>query len=114
MFKLVLHISDLDKWQVAINNVKNSIAVLQIPFKITVIANVKAVQGYLDSHIRTQINALIHPDITFMACQNSLNGQDITLEMLNPADRTSTIAVTPVAVIALVEYQNAGFAYIKP
>ena len=114
MFKLVLHISDFDKWQVALNNVKNSISVLQIPFKIVIIANVKAVQGYLDPDIRTQINTLSHQDITFMACENSLKGQGITHDMLNPADATTIIATTPVAVIALVEYQNAGFAYVKP
>ena len=117
MFKLVLHISDIDRWQMALNNVKNAIASLEesnASFEIAVIANAGAVKGYLDAGIREQIHLLAHKNLQFFACNNSLKGQDISLATLNNADYPSNIDITPVAIIALVEYQQTGFAYVKP
>ena len=132
MFKLVLHISDLDKWPAALNNVRNTMNALQAdqrPFEIAVIANAAAVKGYLETDIRTQISQLLETAINlsaadrdnshtaslkFFACHNSLTGQDIASTTLNPPEASSIIEIVPVAIIALVEHQNKGFAYIKP
>lgn len=117
MFKLVLHISDLDKWPAALNNARNTVEALrtqQRPFKIAVIVNAAAVKGYLDPTTRTQITEISTDNLQFFACNNSLTGQNITPDDLNPQDSTCPIQIVPVAIMALVEYQNAGFAYIKP
>lgn len=114
MFKLVIHISDREKWQTAINNINNTVKGLRTPYKIAVIANVTAIQGYLDPEIREQISKINDPNIIFTACNNSLVGQNISPETLNPADVPSKIEIVPVGIIALVEYQNDGYAYMKP
>lgn len=120
MFKLVIHLSELDKWSLALNNIRNTVQALSTdhsPFEIALIANAGAVKGYLDPEIRTQISQIQQFDILnirFLACNNSLTGQNISLNQLNTANDPSIIEIVPVAVIALVEYQNAGFAYIKP
>ena len=117
MFKLVLHISDIERWQMALNNVNNAIASLKennAAFEIAVIANAGAVKGYLDASIREQIHLLAHNNLQFFACNNSLKGQNISQEILNNADYPSSIDITPAAIIALVEYQQAGFSYVKP
>lgn len=117
MFKLVIHISDLEKWPTAINNVRNtaqSLSITNTPFEIIIIANAGAVKGYLAQDIRTQIAEITTPHIQFFACNNSLTGQNIALTDLNAENMPSTINIVPVAIIALVTHQNAGFAYIKP
>lgn len=115
MFKLVIHISDKNLWQNAINNAHNTIKALHGPFDIRVIANGNAVQGYLDPEIRQKITDISHPNLQFIACNNSLVGQNITKEALNPADaKVTNIHIVPVAIIAIVEAQHEGFGYIKP
>lgn len=117
MFKLIIHISDLEKWSTAINNVQNTAKALtqsNTPFNIAIIANAGAVKGYLDPEIRHSINQINHTNIQFLACNNSLTGLNISLEMLNPTQDQFPIVVVPVAIISLVEYQKNGFAYIKP
>lgn len=120
MFKLVFHINEPQKWPMLLNNIHNTIQALQtdnVPFNIVIIANAGAVQGYLDSETRQKIAELtIHNEaenIQFYACQNSLKGQDISLDELNPKNTPITIDTVPVAIIALVEHQKAEFAYIK-
>lgn len=114
MFKLVIHISDRDKWQTAINNINNTIQALRTPYKIIVVANVTAIQGYLDPEIRTKITAINDPNVIFTACNNSLVGQNVALDVLNPSNIASKIDIVPVGIISIVEYQNQGYAYIKP
>lgn len=114
MFKLIIHISDHKKWQTAINNINNTVKALRSPYKIVVVANVSAIQGYLDPKIRNQITEINDPDITFSACNNSLMGQNVTPIQLNPEDTPSKIDIVAVGIITIVEYQNQGYAYIKP
>lgn len=120
MFKLVFHINEPQKWPMLLNNIHNTIQALQtdnVPFNIVIIANAGAVQGYLNSEIRQKITELVTDHQTeqlqFYACQNSLKGQDISLDELNPKNTPTTIDTVPVAIIALVEHQKAEFAYIK-
>lgn len=114
MFKLIIHISDRDKWQTALNNINNTIKALRTPYKIVVVANVNAIQGYLDPEIRAQITAINDSDVVFTACNNSLVGQNVAPSTLNPADVPSKIEIVPVGIIAIVEHQNQGYAYMKP
>lgn len=120
MFKLVFHINEPQKWPMLLNNIHNTIQELQADnssFNIVIIANAGAVQGYLDSEIRAKITELTIHDKTeqlrFFACQNSLKGQEISQDDLNPKEHQSIIKTVPVAIIALVEYQQQSFAYIK-
>lgn len=114
MFKLLIHISDRAQWQTAINNINNTIKALRIPYKIVVVANVNAIQGYLDADIRTKITEINDQNVTFMACNNSLVGQNVSPELLNPIDIESKVEIVPVGIITIVDYQNQGYAYIKP
>ena len=119
MFKLLIHISDRTQWQTAINNINNTLKALRTPYKIMVVANVNAIQGYLEPEIRTQLTAICSHNnhdhnVTFTACNNSLVGQNVSPEMLNPVDIDSKIEIVPVGIITIVEYQNQGYAYMKP
>lgn len=116
MLKIVIHISDLERWPMALNNVHNTMQALssQASFEIAIIANASAVKGYLDPAIRERITTIQNNHVRFFACNNSLIGQDISPELLNPIDIQSSIEIVPVAIIALAEHQTMGFSYIKP
>lgn len=109
MFKVVFHISDVEKWPALLNNVRNFLQGAPAERTLIVIANGPGIQGYLQSEIVEQIWTLHNEGAHFDVCKNSLIGQDVAKEHL-----PECVEIVPAAVIALVEYQQKGYAYIKP
>lgn len=111
--KVVFHIDELDKWPLLLANVRNLVKVTEaITSHIVVLANSKAVSVFDDSTQPNHIDAITELSVSGVAfefCRNSLHGLNIREERL-----PDFIKVIPVGVLALIEKQAAGFAYIKP
>ncbi len=113
MFKVVFHISDLEKWPALLSNVENLLRAIEEngveDHSLVIIVNGPAVKGYLESEYSARIWELQRQGAHFDACNNSLSGQKIAKERL-----PECVEIVPAAVFALVEYQQKGYAYIKP
>lgn len=113
-YKAIFHIDELNKWNQLLANVANLVEDLsKNHLEIEVLANGEAVK-YFDSTNDSQENidkmtTLNQEDVSFVACNNSLTGNDIPKEVLY-----SFVEVVPAGVSELVRKQHEGFAYIKP
>ena len=111
--KVVLHIDETDKWPLLLANIRNLIKVVDVQSsEIIVLANSKAVSifdGQTGPNHSEAIAAISSPNVKVQVCENSLNGLNIEKTKL-----PSVVEVVPVGVLALIEKQTAGFAYIKP
>lgn len=109
--RVVFHLSDLEKWPVALANVKNLIAASQ-EIQVEVLINSKAVAAFATSEPiewSEQLAALQALGVHFLVCANSLKGHQI-----GPDSLPQGVLTVPVGVLALVEKQTEGYAYIKP
>ncbi len=114
MLKVVIHIDELDKWQMVINNIKNFIADIgDYSSKIVVVANGAAVKILLNknsSNLLSEIERLAEKHVQWYFCKNALVGNDIDIKLI-----PESITVVSAGITRLVELQNKEcFAYIKP
>lgn len=112
--KVVFHINDTNRWPILLSNIKNLIKDLgEDNISIKVIANGMAVLAYMpepdNERILRNVKELSEIDVTFMACRNSLIGNNIDENTL-----PNTIKIVPAGVTELVKKQAEGFGYIKP
>lgn len=109
--RVVFHLSDLDKWPVALANVKNLITASE-ETHVEVLINSKAVAAFVKPESMEwleQLSGLQARGVHFLVCANSLKGHQI-----DPDKLPQGILTVPVGVLALVEKQTEGYAYIKP
>ncbi|KRM72230.1 DsrE family protein [Lacticaseibacillus brantae] len=104
--KVVFHVDEMEKWQVATGNINNLLK-LQPDAEIVLVANGTGIQSYELKQARAFIAA--HPNVSFHACQNAMNSHNLTT-----ADLPAGVEVVPAGVLDLIELQGQGFAYIKP
>lgn len=110
MLKAVLHVSDIDRWPVAIANARN-LKKLHPDAAIEIYANSAGVDNYVnmpDKHMAT-LKDLFDDGIGLFACANTLAAKNIPQNQL-----PDFVTVVPAAIEALVEKQAEGFSYIKP
>lgn len=111
--KVVLHIDEIDKWPLLLANIRNLIKVVDIQSsEIVVLSNSKSVSifdGHTEPNYSEAIAAVSASNIKVQVCENSLNGLNIEKSKL-----PSFVEIVPVGVLALIEKQTLGFAYIKP
>lgn len=110
MKKVIFHIDNIDSWNRLLGNLRN----LLVQFKnnndqysVHVLANSSGVKGYLDTKIIESIKSF-NNEITFVACNNALNGNNIKKDDLNPL-----IKITAAGVYYLTIMQQDGYSYIK-
>lgn len=104
--KAVFHIDESDKWAHALANLTNFLA--EVPdAQLVLVANGEAITGYTDARLRTKMQAL--SQVSFHACQNSMNAHQLTT-----ADLPDYAVVVPAGVVDLAQLQADHFAYIKP
>ena len=107
--KIVLHVSDPDGWPPALSNARN-LAQKYPAVKVRVIADGGGVYGYQGSNdIVSVMSTTAKAGVEFQACRNALDEKQIPVTSLPPY-----VKVVPAGVIALVEAQGEGYAYIKP
>ncbi|WP_101909165.1 DsrE family protein [Marasmitruncus massiliensis] len=112
---VIFHIDEFQKWNLLLNNVKNLLLSYDDAFSgvsIEVLANSEAVKGYKYNSGMIDKNALevlSRKSVTFVACNNALQGMNISKEQILPF-----VKVVPVGVRELIDKQREGYAYIKP
>lgn len=111
MHQVIFHISDLEKWSMVlgnVNNLKNEFERLNENYHIILLANGPAVKNYLNDELIFKINTFNKDQVTFKACNNALNSNNIDPKQLN-----EQIVVVKAGVYELTIKQKAGYSYIK-
>ena len=107
--KLVLHVSEADRWHAALSNLVNLTALDDRP-EVRVVVNGSAVYVLQGKHDQlAHMAQAAAAGVTFQICNNSLRAHGIPAEGL--PDWAQTV---PAGVLVLAEAQRGGFAYIKP
>lgn len=115
IYKAIFHF-DLDDERllsIGLSNVSNLLkAVAQKPYNIILLFNGPAVQLITAercvSHLE-QIKALQKQEVSFKACKNAIAKFEIT-----PEELIKNCEIVPAGVATLIEFQQEGYAYIKP
>ncbi|MFV0436303.1 MAG: DsrE family protein [Desulfopila sp.] len=110
--KALLHIDELDKWQLVITNTKNLLAALQgKEYAIEIVANAAAVTELkkAGSKFVAELGELAGSQVTVAACRNALKATGT-----GEGELFDFVQVVPAGVLEIIEKQNVGFAYIKP
>lgn len=108
MLNVVFHVNEPEKWSVALGNIRNLLKETQ-EADIKVVVNGGAITGYLDQLVVEQLSQVQSQIVTFEACHNALSGHHIDTSQL-----PSWVNVVSAGVIRLIDWQQAGYAYIKP
>jgi intracellular sulfur oxidation DsrE/DsrF family protein len=114
MKKVVFHVDEMEKWPMALSNIRNMLRGYQesaTACQIELLANGAAVRAYADNAGENQsaMQALADAGVLFAACNNALRAA-----FIEPQALFAFVTVVPVGVIELAERQLAGYAYIKP
>ncbi|MBF0565586.1 MAG: DsrE family protein [Nitrospirae bacterium] len=114
--KVIFHVNEAGKWDVAIGNVTNLLNDTgDDAVEPVILANGPSVEAFTNTAQVETMKALASRGVIFLACRNSLkklcsqSSACISEEFL-----PKFIRVVPSGVTELVRRQAAGFAYIKP
>ncbi len=112
-YKVVFQVSDADpkKWGVALNNIKN---VQEDLGKDNVTVELVAYGpgiGMLkfDSEVSGRIGEAVAAGVKVVACENTMEGQHLTRDDMNPAT-----GYAHAGVVEIMKLQQDGYAYIRP
>ncbi len=115
IYKAVFHIDLDDKkyLSIGIANVTNLLKAIQdTPHKLIMLFNGPAVtmleKGQL-GEFEDAIKDLLKAKVEFQVCNNALVKFDVSPDTLPDG-----FTVIPAGIVALIELQNRGYAYIKP
>jgi intracellular sulfur oxidation DsrE/DsrF family protein len=111
--KVVLQMSDGDpaKWNLALNNARNIQADLGAAnVDVELVAYGPGI-GMLkaDSVVANRIDEALGAGVKVVACENTMHGQKLT-----KADMLGRIDYVPAGVVAIMQRQQQGWAYIRP
>jgi hypothetical protein len=112
--KLLLHVTDDNRWTVALGNAANFINdVAEGQAKVIIVTNGSAVLSF--GQPDKLMEMLAGKGVQFKACRNSLqklfsSGKDCSCEEELPP----YVQVIQAGMTELVRLQNEGFAYVKP
>jgi len=114
--KVVLHINEIDRWKVALGNVANLIkAVGENKAEIVCLANGNAVISYEDEGMVATMRDLANKGAVFLACRNSMRKMKENNKIsISEEGLPDFIEVVPAGILALIERQQSGYAYVKP
>ncbi len=114
--RVILHVSDNDRWTMALGNATNFLKdVGDADADIVILANGSAVASYAFSDKMDTMEMLAEKGVKFKACRNSLKklcaeGTVCISESSVPA----FVEVVPAGISELVRRQREGYAYVKP
>ena len=111
--KIVIQVSDNDpaKWNLALNNAKNlqdDVGAANVDIEIVAygpgIAMLK-----LESPAAARIAEAMGASVKVMACENTMRGQKLTRDDMQPG-----ISYVPAGVTEIMKRQGEGWAYLRP
>ena len=115
MKQAVFHVDELEKWALALTNLRNMVDYYRQSgetYRIEAVATSAAVRAYADGQDTRPLRemaALSADGVRFVACHNALNAQ-----RLSPQALASFVQVVPAGVVELVDRQADGYAYLRP
>ncbi|MBI4686726.1 MAG: DsrE family protein [Nitrospirae bacterium] len=116
MLKVLFHVNEPDRWNVALGNITNLIKdVGEGNADIVVLANGPSVSAYADNEKLEVMKGLAEKGVKFLTCRNSLKKMCsdgtvcVTEEALLPF-----IGVVPAGITEIIKRQHDGYAYVKP
>lgn len=104
-YKVVLHVSENDRFEPALRNIKNSLN-LDEDILISLILNGEPAKFTTTDKRLTEISS---QGVEVVVCQNSLNNFNISEK-----DLLKGITIVPASIFELIKRQYSGWAYIKP
>lgn len=111
--KIVIQVSDNDpaKWNLALNNAKNlqdDVGAANVDVEIVAygpgIGMLKA-----DALVSNRVDDAVRSGVQVVACQNTMRGQKLTKDDMNPA-----VGYVPAGVTEIMKKQGEGWAYLRP
>jgi len=115
-YKVVLHINETERWQVALGNAANLLkAAGERKAEAVCLANGSAVLSYEDAALVAAMRELAGKGVLFLACRNSMRKMKEDKKIgIGEEGLPDFVQVVPAGILALVERQQAGYAYVKP
>lgn len=114
--KLLLHVSDNDRWSMALTNAINFLKdVGGDNADVVIVANGAAAASYAYSDKVETMEVLADKGVQFKACRNSL--KKLCAEgsvCINEDALPSFVKVVPAGISEIVYKQQEGYAYVKP
>ena len=111
--KIVIQVSDSDpaKWNLALNNAKNlqdDVGAANVDVEIVAygpgIGMLK-----LDAPVSNRVGDAVKSGVQVVACQNTMRGQKLAKDDMNPA-----VGYVPAGVTEIMKKQSEGWAYLRP
>ena len=114
--RLLLHVSDNERWSVALGNAVNFVKdVGEDHADVVIVANGTAPASYAYSDKVETMEVLADKGVQFIACRNSLKklcaGGSVCI---NENALPAFVKVVPAGIGELVSKQQEGYAYVKP
>jgi uncharacterized protein len=111
--KLIIQVSDNDtgKWNLALNNAKNIQNDLgKVNVDLQIIAYGPGI-GMLkiESEVGNRIDEAVKSGVQVLACQNTMRNQKLSKE-----DMLDSVGYVPAGVVAIMQKQHQGYAYLRP
>jgi intracellular sulfur oxidation DsrE/DsrF family protein len=111
--KVVIQVSDNDpaKWNLALNNAKNlqdDVGAANVDVEIVAYGPGIGMLT-LDAPVATRVGDAVKSGIKVSACQNTMRGQKLTPQDMNPA-----IGYVPSGAAEIMIKQGEGWAYLRP
>ncbi len=114
--KALLHVNEADRWPVALGNAENLLkSAGENGADVVVIGNGRSVITFETTEVRTNMQSLANRGVVFFACRNSM--RKMKEEGHISIDETQLppyVKVVPAGIVAIIEKQNEGYAYVKP
>ena len=107
LLRVVFHINEVEKWPIALGNIRNLLKA-KAAVSVKVVVNGAGITGYLDAQTVAQMAEIQSKIVGFEACRNALKGHEISEEQV-----PEWVRVVPAGIIRLIELQPS-YAYIKP
>ncbi len=114
--KLLLHVSDNDRWSIALGNAINFIKDIgEDNADVVIVANGGAAASYAYSDKIETMDVLADKGVQFKACRNSL--KKLCAEgsvCVNEKELPPFVKVVSAGISEIVRKQKEGYAYVKP
>jgi len=114
--KLLLHVSDNERWSVALTTAINFLKdVGEDEADVVIVANGTAAASYAYSDKIETMEVLADKGVQFRACRNSL--KKLCAEgtvCINEEALPSFVKIVPAGISEIVSKQREGYAYVKP
>ncbi|OBU16859.1 hypothetical protein AYY19_14565 [Photobacterium aquimaris] len=111
--KILIHVNQVERWEIALNNVKNIIAMdnaATIELALNGETPAQVTSTMLAQNKQTEIiNDFLHQNVMITVCHHSL-----TALAISPKQLLNGIEIVPSGAYEIALRQHQGFGYLKP